>query len=163
VEMNEPTKRLRYESTEITTTSPSIKLNSSMSSPSLATATAQPNEVISHILSYLIHMMADNNSPRYVNKQWFTSSNNIHNITVGWNDLHQTKYSSFDLALKQYPRITSFIGFPIDDTASLLDDPNFSSTLLLLRNISLKFKAIEGSSPIYRRIVDQWVVGAQSS
>jgi hypothetical protein len=142
--MSEPTKKSRHESKLLITTSPSLS--------SLIGAIAQPNHIISHILSYLIHQMGDKMSPRYVNKQWLISSNNIPNMIVRWIDRRYSDsfnrsgvkkpFTSFDITIKQYPRVASFINFPIDDIPSLLDNNSkYSSILLSLQSISLEWES----------------------
>jgi hypothetical protein len=119
----------------------------------------QPTVVIANILSYLVHQIGDHNGPRYVNKQWFTACMRIPNAIVQWltdssleryysqqyGDYEDDNETSFQVAIKQFPHVTSFIGFPLHEVGSLIKDPKFSVTLSSLRSISLTWNPDSGT------------------
>jgi hypothetical protein len=136
-------------------------LHSSLSSRTLKRGWQhQPTEVVTNILSYLEQLVGDRHALRYINKQWFNASRHISETSVRWASRYPSnipyyvhkqvkmKQYSFELALRQYPRATSFINFPLDDAASLLKDQNFLGWPSL-RSISLTWKGgIKQSIPL---------------
>jgi hypothetical protein len=110
---------------------------------------AQANDVITKIISYLedYSIPVGYNAARYVNRQWLNAARNAPSVSIKWNWEDYTpkvatvkhKLTPFELAIKQYPRVTSFIDFPLNDIESILND-QYAPIFFTLLEISLNWK-----------------------
>jgi hypothetical protein len=102
----------------------------------------QPIGILMMILSYLTFDM-NWDSISGVNKKWLITTQRIPNSYVEWydNDIHygyswkngkwhrccrgraDNKFSSFGLAIRKYPKVTTLLGFPIRDIETLIRPP----------------------------------------
>jgi hypothetical protein len=122
-----------------------------------------PLSVLVHILSYLEHEIESRDAICGVNKQWLMASQSVPNTMVRsmqptddlnfmWSRREKPPaVSSFQLAHRKYPRVTSFIDFLATDLKSLLEMTSFNFSSLRLLSIDFISDEIDTIKQLIRR------------